>query len=122
MAERASLESAGELLPGDSLFLAIGFLEWYEAQASDKVRYAPLLLIPVELHRRTVNARFRVRVLDEEITTNLSLQAKLKVDFGLKLPDVSDLEELVPPDYFSAVENVITDQKRWKVHRDKITL
>jgi hypothetical protein len=28
------------------LFLALGFLHWYEADASDKLRKAPLLLVP----------------------------------------------------------------------------
>lgn len=106
----------------NSLFLAMGFLEWYESPTSDKTRYAPLLLIPVELDRRTVNARFRVHVLEEEVTTNLSLQAKLKVDFGLQFPDVPDLEDLVPAEYFAAVERVIEKQPRWKVRRDRMTL
>ena len=36
------------------LYLAIGFLKWYESDASDKARFAPLLLVPVDLdaHRR----------------------------------------------------------------------
>jgi len=106
----------------NSLFLAMGFLEWYESPTSDKIRYAPLLLIPVELHRRTVNARFRLRVLEEEVTTNLSLQAKLKVDFGLQFPDVPDLEDLIPSEYFAAIERVIEKQPRWKVHHDRVTL
>lgn len=106
----------------NSLFLAMGFLEWYESPSSDKARFAPLLLIPVELHRRTVNARFRLKVLEEEITTNLSLQAKLKVDFRLGLPEVPDLEELDPGEYFTAVERMISDQPRWRVHRDRMTL
>lgn len=106
----------------NSLYLAVGFLEWYEALNSDTPRYAPLLLIPVELHRRTVNARFRLKCLDDEITTNLSLQARLENDFGLQLPDVPELEELDPATYFQKVEEVIADQPRWKVHRDRMTL
>ena len=39
------------------LFLALGFLEWYEAPSSDKPRFAPLVLIPVELHRKSANGK-----------------------------------------------------------------
>ena len=106
----------------NSLFLAMGFLEWYEDPKSDKPRFAPLLLIPVELHRRSVNARFRLKLLDEDITTNLSLQARLKGDFGLALPDVPDVEELSPADYFTQVEEIISDQPRWKVHHHRMTV
>ncbi|NQV24757.1 MAG: DUF3320 domain-containing protein [Rhodopirellula sp.] len=106
----------------NSLYLAIGFLEWYESPASDKPRYAPLLLIPVELHRKTVNAKFRLRVLDEDLTTNLSLQEKLKAEFGLQLPDVAELDDLSPSEYFDAVQHVVEDQPRWRLHRDRMTL
>lgn len=106
----------------NSLYLAMGFLEWYESPTSDKPRYAPLLLIPVELHRRTVNAKFRLRMLDDELTTNLSLQEKLKAEFGLQLPDVPEVDDLSPGDYFDAVQKVVDGQPRWKVHRDRMTL
>ena len=106
----------------NSLYLAMGFLEWYESPASDKPRYAPLLLIPVELHRRTVNARFRLRMLDEDLTTNLSLQEKLKAEFGLQLPDVPEVDDLSPAEYFDAVQKVIEGQPRWRLHRDQMTL
>jgi very-short-patch-repair endonuclease len=106
----------------NSLYLAMGFLEWYESPTSDKPRYAPLLLIPVELHRRTVNAKFRLRMLDEDLTTNLSLQEKLKAEFGLQLPDVPEVDDLSPAEYFDAVQKVVEDQPRWRLHRDRMTL
>jgi hypothetical protein len=35
-----------------TLFLAFGFLRWYESNASDVPNFAPLLLLPVELKKR----------------------------------------------------------------------
>ncbi|MGE4000873.1 MAG: AAA domain-containing protein, partial [Planctomycetaceae bacterium] len=61
-------------------------------------------------------------MLDEEINTNLSLQAKLKVDFGLRMPDVPEVEELVPEEYFAAIERIVSKQSRWKVHRNRMTV
>ena len=106
----------------NSLYLAMGFLEWYESPTSDKPRFAPLLLIPVELHRRTVNARFRLRMLEDDLTTNLSLQEKLKAEFGLQLPEVPEVDDLSPADYFDAVQKVVDGQPRWQLHRDRMTL
>ncbi len=44
------------------LFLALGFLEWYEDPKSDKPRFAPLVLIPVEVHRKSANAKFKPNI------------------------------------------------------------
>ena len=40
-----------------TLFLAFGFLEWYEADDSDKKAYAPPLLLPVNVERRKVRGK-----------------------------------------------------------------
>ena len=36
-----------------TLFLAFGFLEWYESESSDKGAFAPLLLLPVQIEGRS---------------------------------------------------------------------
>ena len=64
------------------LFLALGFLRWYEDERSDRPRHAPLILVPVELDRPSARSRFRIRWSGQDIATNLSLQAKLKADFA----------------------------------------
>ena len=104
------------------LYMACGFLTWHETPTSDKPRYAPLLLVPVDLNRPTAASRFSLRYRDEDITTNLSLQAKLKAEFGIALPDVPDMDDLVPSAYFAAVEKAIADQPRWKVSRDEMVI
>ncbi len=104
------------------LYLATGFLKWYESPTSDKVRFAPLLLLPVDLERSSVRSRFKVRLRDADITTNLSLQAKLKAEFEVALPEVPDLDELSTTAYFEAVEQAIVDQPRWEVLRNDMML
>src|SRR6516165_952337 len=104
------------------LYLAVGFLKWYESPASDKARFAPLLLLPVDLERPSVRSRFRIRFREADITTNLSLQAKLAGEFGIALPEVPDIEELAPAAYFEAVENAVVDQPRWEVLRNDMVL
>ncbi|MDB5348771.1 MAG: hypothetical protein JWN86_18 [Planctomycetota bacterium] len=104
------------------LYLAMGFLKWYEAPASDKARYAPLLLIPVDLERQSAATRFRLRFREDEVTTNLSLQAKLKGEFGIDLPDVPDMEEISPEAYFDACAATIAHQPRWEVQRNEMVV
>src|SRR5712692_5703579 len=104
------------------LYMALGFLEWYESPSSDLTRFAPLLLIPVDLERPSVTSRFKLKFRDSEISTNLSLQAKLQQDFGLSLPDVPDIEDLQPTTYFAEIEKVIAAQPRWRVRRNDMVL
>jgi hypothetical protein len=68
------------------LYLAFGHLKWFEAGHSDTPRYAPLILIPVDLERKTASERFSLRWREEDIEPNLSLEARLKNDFGITLP------------------------------------
>ncbi len=105
-----------------SLYLAMGFLEWYEADASDKPRFAPLLLIPADLARPTVTSKFKLTLRDDELATNLSLKAKLQKDFEIPLPEIADPDEVDPGSYYRSVEMAIAGQTRWKVHRDKLVL
>ncbi len=104
------------------LYLAIGFLKWYESDSSDKARFAPLLLVPVDLERPSAASRFHLRYREDDITTNLSLQAKLKGEFGISLPDVPEMDELYPESYFNAVATSVAGQSRWSVLRDDMVL
>jgi very-short-patch-repair endonuclease len=104
------------------LYLAMGFLKWFEAPASDKARYAPLLLIPVDLERPSAASRFHLRCREEDVTTNLSLQAKLKAEFGIGLPDVPEMDEITPTEYFDAVALAVADQPRWEVERNDLVV
>ncbi len=104
------------------LYLAAGFLRWYESPTSDTARYAPLLLLPVDLERPSAAGRFHVRLREEDIATNLSLRAKLKAEFGIDLPEVPDAEELSPTAYFEAVHGAVAGQPRWDVLPDDMVL
>jgi very-short-patch-repair endonuclease len=104
------------------LYLAMGFLKWYESASSDKPRYAPLLLIPVDLDRPSAARQFTLRYREEDVTTNLSLQAKLTSEFGIDLPDVPETEEIAPDAYFVAVAHAVADQPRWEVLRNDMVI
>lgn len=104
------------------LYLACGFLEWYEADHSEVTRKAPLILIPVELDRGSVGDRFKITYTGEDIGSNLSLSEKLKLEFGLTLPEIADSEELNINEYLKSVEQAISAKPKWSVNENDIVL
>jgi hypothetical protein len=100
------------------LFLALGFLRWRESDASEVQREAPLLLVPVQFVRNERTSTFEVQVRDDDMTTNLPLQERLRQDFGILLPEVEDVEEWIPSDYFAAVRDAVSARNGWSVDDD----
>jgi len=80
------------------LFLALGFLEWREARRGDTPRYAPLILLPVDLARDGAKDRFKLELRPDDLIANVSLQAWLKENFGIALPDLPEGEDWSPAD------------------------
>ncbi|MCA9647187.1 MAG: DUF4011 domain-containing protein, partial [Myxococcales bacterium] len=70
----------------NTLFLALGSVLFPEAPGSDKLRRAPLLLVPVELKRKGPTSAFKLSASDEDAVFNITLLEKLKRDFGVELP------------------------------------
>lgn len=103
------------------LYLALGFLEWFESEDSDKPRLAPLFTIPVTLEKGKLDPqaglyRYHLRYTGEDILPNLSLQQKLQGDFGIALPNLSD--DMLPETYFQQIQAIIEKSKpRWSVRR-----
>ncbi|MGV3656992.1 MAG: DUF4011 domain-containing protein [Chitinophagaceae bacterium] len=117
-AARTSLEEQGVNI----LYLALGMLHWYESESSAEMRKAPLILIPVSLERSTARERFKLRYTGEEVGENLSLQAKMKAEFGIHIPDLPEQESMAMGDYFDAVANAVEHYSRWQVERNAIEL
>jgi very-short-patch-repair endonuclease len=114
-------ESAIQEMGANILYLAFGFLEWYESTSSDSARIAPLFLVPVRLRKGRLNPdtrtyEYTLSYSGEDIIPNLSLREKLRADFAMALPDLD--ESTVPEDYFREVQALIEDkQPRWRVRR-----
>ncbi len=112
----------------NTLFLALGFLHWYEADSSENLRKAPLILLPVTLERSGAKEAFRLRYSGDELMANLSLAAKLKTDFGLDMNACLFDEDEFASDtnslgqYYDTFTDVISKQARWKVASNEIAL
>jgi hypothetical protein len=73
---RTSLEESG----ANTLYLAIGFLKWFESPQSTKPRRAPLLLLPITIERISVQEGFRFTLDDAEPRINQTLLQMLHRD------------------------------------------
>jgi len=104
------------------LYLALGKLKWFEVDHADIARYAPLILVPVELDRRSASEKFCVKWTGDDIEENLSLRAKLSKEFSIELPDFPDEEEMTPTAYFAKVRNCVAEGKNWAVLENEMTL
>lgn len=104
----------------DILYLALGFLTWYEDSNSSISRRAPLVLVPVSLERASARERFRISYTQADLGPNLSLAAKLKMEFRIELPEFD--EEFVFDKYLEGITQSVKGQPRWQVSKDEITL
>ena len=101
-----------------TLYTAFGFLEWYETKDSEEARFLPLFLLPVDIDRELKQNRHRyfIETSDEaEAIINVSLQERLKHDFGLELPQL--VEGDGPEAYLARVRRAIRSLPRWIVCR-----
>ncbi|MGN0879398.1 MAG: DUF3320 domain-containing protein [Oligosphaeraceae bacterium] len=83
---RTDLEEGGV----NTLFLAIGFLQWL-VPGQPKPHRAPLLLMPVRLTRQTPTRTHALTRLDEETVVNETLLELLRSQFRIAIPGVSPL-------------------------------
>lgn len=88
-ASRNALDENGT----NTLFAAVGILEWRETEHSDRVFRAPLLLVPVELKRKSVLEGFSLRRIDEETRLNVTLMEMLRQHFQKDIVGLDPLPE-----------------------------
>lgn len=114
---RTALEENG----ANSLFLALGLMKWYETDQSTQARYAPILLLPIDIvHQRpSAGGKYTIRSRDEEILLNVTLLEMIKQKFGIRfnvqdilIGDVSGVDVMAA---LSAMKVIVRDLKRWDV-------
>lgn len=112
---KTALEENG----ANTLYLAMGMLRWYESKRSTKPRYAPIVLIPIEMVRKSAAQGYVIRLRDEEPQMNITLLEKLKQDFGMV---VQGLDPLPMDDHGIDMRKVLTilrkavmEQPHWDV-------
>ncbi|MGP9822455.1 DUF3320 domain-containing protein [Salinarimonas sp. NSM] len=103
------------------LYLAIGFLRWYEDERTDVPREAPLVLVPVSLVRDARRSTFDLRAREEDIGLNLPLAERLR-ELGVTLPPIPEAEDWTLATYFDSVMEAVSGKPRWGVDRGGVEL
>ncbi len=114
-ASRTALEEGG----ANTLFLAIGFLEWKESERAEKTFKAPLLLIPVRMTRESAKSGYRLWMYDDEPRFNSTLLQLLRQDFEI---EISGLDPLPSDDsgvdvnaVLQLVRRAVINMRGWEV-------
>lgn len=88
-AARTNLEEGG----ANTLYIALGFLRWTEAERAEASHLAPILLVPVSLTRQSVRSGFRLTRHDDEAIINPTLLQLLKNNFEMRIPGLDILPQ-----------------------------
>lgn len=113
---RTTLQEGG----ANTLFLALGFLNWARDDKAGQKYKAPLILIPVSLHRKSARSGFTICLHEDEPRFNPTLVEMLRQDFDLNL---GIAESDLPHDdagldiarIWKIVSHAIRDIKGWEV-------
>lgn len=106
----------------NTLFLAFGFLEWKVSEREEKSYFAPILLIPIRLQRKSMTEGIRIARIDEDTIINETLLELLRSQFKLTIPGIAPL----PTDnsgvdvslVMQIFRQTIKDMKGWEVRED----
>ena len=115
-ASKVAMEENG----ANTLYIALGLLRWYENPKSTKARYAPILLLPVEIVRKSAAKGYTIRLRDEDPVMNITLLEKLKQDFEIEIngldPLPLDEHGIDTRKVFTIIRKAVMDRKNWDVN------
>lgn len=118
---KSDLEESG----ANTLFLAVGFLKWKKSADDPKSYSAPLILLPIQLDRKSALSGVTMRLLEEEPRFNLTLLELLHNDFALT---INGLDGDLPTDesgidvdgIWNMVRRAVRDIAGFEVTRDVV--
>lgn len=106
----------------NKLYLAVGVLNWRSQKKPGAVIRAPILLVPIEIKRKSALDAYTIRKLEEETLINSSLIEMLKSDFGMEVPGLSPLPEddsgVDVAKVLGIFRHAVRDMKDWEVKEE----
>lgn len=112
---RTSMEENG----ANTLYLALGLLRWFEDKKSAAARYAPIVLVPIDIIRKSASMGYAMRMRDEDAQINITLLEFLKQQFELEIyglnPPPMDEHGLDLPRIFAMIRHAVMNLPMWNV-------
>lgn len=118
---KSDLEEGG----ANTLYLALGFLEWKKDVGDARSYRAPLILLPVSLKRSSARADMKLSAHPDDARFNMTLLELLKTDFGLA---IGGLDGDLPTDesgidvqgIWNHIRHAIKDSPGFEVREDVV--
>ena len=112
---KTSMEENG----ASTLYLALGLLRWFETKKSNQARYAPIVLVPIEMVRKSARKGYVLRMRDEEAQINITLLEFLKQNYNIRIQGLNPLpmdgHGLDMRKIFAIFRHGIMEEKMWDV-------
>ncbi|OKL36697.1 DUF4011 domain-containing protein [Domibacillus mangrovi] len=111
---KASIDEKGV----NTLYLACGFLNWTEVDYSKTVLKSPILLVPLTLYRESARDPYFMQSMDDEVILNPVLEQKLKIDFGVNLSPLEELDYESFEDIINLYEKELKIEDSWTITQE----
>ena len=112
---RTSMEENG----ASTLYLALGLLRWFESKRSESARYAPIVLVPIDIVRKSASVGYTMHMRDEDAQINITLLEFLKQQFDIQIyglnPPPMDEHGLDMPKIFAIIRHAVMNLPMWDV-------
>ena len=112
---KTSIEENG----ANTLYISLGLLRWYETEKSTRPRYAPILLLPIDIVRKSAAKGYTIRLRDDDIQFNITILEKLKQDFEIVIdgldPLPTDEHGVDTRKVYSIIRKAVMSRKNWDV-------
>ena len=112
---KTSMEENG----ASTLYLALGLLRWFEGKRGSVARYAPIVLVPIEISRKSARKGYALRMRDEDAQLNITLLEFLKQNFDIQIyglnPIPMDEHGLDMPKIFAIIRHAVMNLPMWDV-------
>lgn len=112
---KTSMEENG----ASTLYMVMGLLRWFEDKHSKTPKYAPLVLVPIDIIRKSASKGYVLRMRDDDAQINITLLEFLKQTFDIRIhglnPLPMDEHGLDMKKIFATVRYGIMDETMWDV-------
>jgi very-short-patch-repair endonuclease len=116
---RRESRTAEEEGGSSNLYLAIGLLKFYESEKSEKTRYAPVVLVPVQVVQKTAREGVHLSARSEDARINVTLLRFLEDVHSVRVegvdPPPDDGSGLDVPFIFQRFREEITGKRGWEL-------
>lgn len=112
---KTSMEENG----ASTLYMVMGLLRWFEDKNSKTPKYAPLVLVPIDIIRKSASKGYVLRMRDEDAQINITLLEFLKQNYDIKInglnPLPMDEHGLDMKKIFATVRYGVMEETMWDV-------